>query len=53
MRPTKATSAVSNAAPPPPGKVLAESGFDVHLVKPVDESELVQLLENGGSSSIH
>jgi PAS domain S-box-containing protein len=32
----------------------AEAGFDRHLVKPVDESELQRLIEqNGGSTSIH
>jgi CheY-like chemotaxis protein/two-component sensor histidine kinase len=35
----------------------AEAGFDLHLVKPVDELELLRILkdggENGGSSSIH
>jgi len=31
----------------------AEAGFDLHLVKPVDESELMRLLANGGSASLH
>jgi CheY-like chemotaxis protein len=31
----------------------AEAGFDLHLVKPVDESELMRLLGNGGSASLH
>jgi PAS domain S-box-containing protein len=31
----------------------AEAGFDLHLVKPVDESALQRVMENGGSSAIH
>jgi CheY-like chemotaxis protein len=32
----------------------AEAGFDLHLVKPVDEAALQYIIEqNGGSTSIH
>ena len=31
----------------------AEAGFDMHLVKPVDEAALQHIMEQGGSASIH